>query len=138
PANPNPFLNISNPSQALNISNLNISNADPAILNISNLNISNLNLSNLNISNLNISNTPVSDATYAVVNSGNTAHSYRVALYGNNPNNVPLQVIVTKNSTTPTSASCVLLNQPQSVVVSNVNAALISADLASATNPNIS
>jgi len=168
PANPNPFLNISNPSQALNISNLNISNADPAILNISNLNISNLNISNLNISNpdpavlnisnlnisnttaanlnisnlnisnLNISNTPVSDATYAVVNSGNTAHSYRVALYGNNPNNVPLQVIVTKNSTTPTSASCVLLNQPQSVVVSNVNAALISADLASATNPNIS
>jgi len=97
PANPNPFLNISNPSQALNISNLNISNPDPAVLNISNLNISNttaanLNISNLNISNLNISNTPVSDATYAVVNSGNTAHSYRVALYGNNPNNVPLQV----------------------------------------------
>ncbi len=168
PANPNPFLNISNPNEVLNISNLNISNAEPAILNISNLNISNLNISNLNISNpdpailnisnlnisnttaanlnisnlnisnLNISNTPESDTTYAVVNSGNTAHSYRVALYGNNPyGNVPLQLIVTKNSTTPASASCVLLNQPQSVVVSNVNDAVISPDLASATNPNI-
>src|SRR5262249_6322602 len=167
PANPNPFLNISNPNQILNISNLNISNVDPAILNISNLNISNLNISNLNISNpdpaalnisnlnisntaaanlnisnlnisnLNISNTPISETTYAVSNSGNTAHSYRVALVGNNPYNVPLQVIVTKNSTMPASANCVLLNQPQSVVVSNVNVAAIAPDLASATNPNI-
>jgi len=160
-ANPNPFLNISNPNQALNISNLNISNADP-ILNISNLNISNLNISNtdpanlnisnlnisntsanlnisnLNISNLNISNQPVSDTTYAVTNSGNTAHSYRVALYGNNPySNTPLQVIVTKNSTTPASVSCNLVNEPQNVVVSNVGAAPVSADLASAANPNI-
>ncbi len=167
PANPNPFLNISNPNQVLNISNLNISNVDPAILNISNLNISNLNISNLNISNpdpailnisnlnisntaaanlnisnlnisnLNISNAPLSETTYAVVNSGNTAHSYRVALFGNNAYNVPLQVIVTKNSTTPASASCTLLNQPQSVVVSNVNDAAIAPDLASASNPNI-
>jgi len=167
PANPNPFLNISNPNQVLNISNLNISNVDPAILNISNLNISNLNISNLNISNpdpaalnisnlnisntaaanlnisnlnisnLNISNAPLSETTYAVVNSGNTAHSYRVALFGNNAYNVPLQVIVTKNSTTPASANCALLNQPQSVVVSNVNAAVVAPDLASASNPNI-
>jgi hypothetical protein len=167
PANPNPYLNISNPNQVLNISNLNISNVDPAILNISNLNISNLNISNLNISNpdptalnisnlnisntsaanlnisnlnisnLNISNTPITDSTYAVTNSGNTSHSYRVALYGNNPYNTPVQVIVTKNSTMPASASCTLLNQPQNVVVSNVNNALISQDLASASNPNI-
>ena len=167
PANPNPFLNISNPNQVLNISNLNISNVDPAILNISNLNISNLNISNLNISNpdpaalnisnlnisntasanlnisnlnisnLNISNTPISETTYAVSNTGNTAHSYRVALAGSNPYNAPLQVIVTKNSTMPASASCTLLNQPQNVVVSNVNAAVVSPDMASATNPNI-
>src|SRR4029453_10732095 len=45
--------------------------------------------------------------------------------------------IVTKNSTMPASASCVLLNQPQNVVVSNVNNAVIAPDLASATNPNI-
>ena len=132
-------LNISN----LNISNLNISNPDPAALNISNLNISNTtaanlpNISNLNISNLNISNTPVTDTTYAVTNSGNTAHSYRVALFGNNPYNTPLQVVVTKNSTTPASASCVLLNQPQSVVVSSVADAPIMSTIASATDPNI-
>jgi hypothetical protein len=79
----------------------------------------------------------VSETTYAVVNSGNTAHSYRVALFGNNASNVPLQVIVTKNSTTPASANCALLNQPQSVVLSNVNDAAIAPDLASASNPNI-
>ena len=72
-----------------------------------------------------------------MTNSGNTAHSYRVALYGNNPNNTPLQVIVTKNSTTPASVACTLFNQPQSVVVSNVDDALISSDLASAADPNI-
>jgi hypothetical protein len=169
PASPNPFLNISNPNQVLNISNLNISNVDPtlnisnlnisnlnisnlnisnpdpAALNISNLNISNtaaanLNISNLNISNLNISNTPISETSYAVSNTGNTAHSYRVALYGNNPyGNTPLQVIVTKNSTMPASASCTLLNQPQSVVVSNVNNALVVPldQFASASSPNI-
>ena len=167
PSNPNPFLNISNPSQALNISNLNISNVDPAILNISNLNISNLNISNLNISNpdpaalnisnlnisnsaaanlnisnlnisnLNISNAPLTDATYAISNSGNTSHSYRVAVFGSNPNNVPVQVILTKNSSTPTSVSCTLQNLPQSVVVSNVDGAAIAPTLAAATAPNI-
>lgn len=136
-------LNISN----LNISNLNISNPDPAILNISNLNISNttaanlnisnLNISNLNISNLNISNTPVTDTTYAVTNSGNTSHSYRVALFGNNPGNTPLQLIVSKNSTTPTSVGCTLQNVPQGVVVTTVGNAPVATSLADATNPNI-
>ena len=167
PDNPNPFLNISNPNEVLNISNLNISNVDPAILNISNLNISNLNISNLNISNpdptalnisnlnisntaaanlnisnlnisnLNISNTPITDATYAISNTGNTAHSYRVALFGNNPNAVPVQVILTKNSTTPTSVNCVLQNVPQSVVVSNVDGGAIVGSLPDATLPKI-
>jgi hypothetical protein len=167
PSNPNPFLNISNPSEVLNISNLNISNIDPAILNISNLNISNLNISNLNISNpdaaalnisnlnisnsaaanlnisnlnisnLNISNAPLTDATYAISNTGNTSHSYRVAVFGNNPNNVPVQVILTKNTTTPTSVSCTLQNIPQSVVVSNVDGATIAPTLGAATTPNI-
>jgi len=131
-------LNISN----LNISNLNISNPDPAALNISNLNISNsaaanLNISNLNISNLNISNAPLTDATYAISNSGNTSHSYRVAVFGSNPNNVPVQVILTKNSSTPTSVSCTLQNLPQSVVVSNVDGAAIAPTLAAATSANI-
>ena len=46
------------------------------------------------------------DSTYAVTNSGNTTHSYRVALYGNNPTNTPLQLIVTKNYSSPASVGC--------------------------------
>jgi hypothetical protein len=171
--NPNRFLNISNPNEALNISNPNISNpnisnADPAILNISNPNISNLNISNLNISNqdpavlnisnlnisnttvanpnisnpnisnLNISNTPITDTTYAVTNTGNTTHSYRVALFGSNTTNAPIQLIVTKNTTMPTSVDCQLQNQPQGVVLADVDNATVEGTLAAAANPNIS
>ena len=127
-----PYLNISNPNQVLNISNLNISNPDPAILNISNLNIS-----NLNISNLNISNTTISETSYAVTNSGNTTHSYRVALYGSNPTLTPLQLIVTKNYSTPASVGCTLQNVPQGAVLANVNSAVIAPTLAAATDPDI-
>ncbi len=165
--NTNPFLNISNPNQVLNISNLNISNPDPAILNISNLNISNLNISNLNISNpdpavlnisnlnisnttaanlnisnlnisnLNISNTTVSDTTYAVTNSGNTTHSYRVVLFGSNTTSAPLQLIVTKNYASPASVGCTLQNVPQGSVLANVNNAVIASTLAEATDPDL-
>src|SRR5262249_19475260 len=167
PANPNPFLSISNPNQVLSISNLSISNVDPAILSISNLSISNLSISNLSISNpdpailsisnqnasntaaanlsisnlsisnLSISNTPITDASYAVTNSGNTSHSYRVALYGNNNTQAPLQVIVTKNSTTPISVACTLQNTPQNIAVTSAPNAAVAATLADATNPNI-
>jgi len=82
PANPNPYLNISDPNAALqNISNQNISNADPAIQNISNQNISNQNISNQNISNpspaiqnisnQNISNQNISNTTAANQNISN-------------------------------------------------------------------
>jgi hypothetical protein len=170
PANPNPFLNITDPNQNIsnqNISNQNISNPDPAIQNISNQNISNQNISNQNISNpdpavqnisnqnisnttvsnqnisnqnisnQNISNTTISDTTYAVTNTGNTTHSYRVALYGDNPTNVPLQVIVTKNYATPASVGCTLQTVPQSTVLANVNDAVIAPTLAAATDPDI-
>jgi hypothetical protein len=127
-----------------NISNQNISNPDPAVKsisnqNISNQNISNQNISNQNISNQNISNTAITDTTYAVTNSGNTTHSYRVALYGNNPTNAPLQLIVTKNYSTPTSVGCALQNMPQTTVLANVNNAVIVPPdkLPSATDPDI-
>src|SRR4029077_18674107 len=177
PANPNPYLNISDPNAALqNISNQNISNADPAIQNISNQNISNQNISNQNISNQNISNAspaiqnisnqnisnqnisnvtvasqnisnqnisnqnisnaPYSDANYAIVNSGNTAHSYRVTLYGNNPNNIPLQVIVTKNRHAPAAVNCTIQSVPQSSVLAQADGT-IAASLSDATNPKI-
>jgi hypothetical protein len=129
-----------------NISNQNISNASPAIQNISNQNISNQNISNVtvasqnisnqNISNQNISNAPYSDANYAIVNSGNTAHSYRVTLYGNNPNNIPLQVIVTKNSQAPAAVNCTIQSVPQSSVLAQADGT-IAASLSDATNPKI-
>ena len=146
--NADPILNIGNDSVGnLNIGNLNIGNTDPAILNIgnlnignateANLNIGNLNIGNLNIGNLNIGNATVSDASYSIKNSGNTSASYRVALYGNQPNNTPLQLIVTKNSTTPTSVGCVLQALPQGDVVATVNNAQLITSLSAVTDPNI-
>ena len=110
--------NISNPSPAIqNISNQNISNQNISNTTAANQNISNQNISNQNISNQNISNTPITDATYAMTNVGNTTHSYRVALYGNNATGKPLQVIVTKNSSTPVAVGCTLQSLPQSTVL---------------------
>ena len=107
--------NISNLSPAMqNISNQNISNQNISNTTAANQNISNQNISNQNISNQNISNTPITDATYAMTNVGNTTHSYRVALYGNNSTGKPLQVIVTKNSSTPVAVGCTLQSLPQS------------------------
>jgi hypothetical protein len=183
PANPNPYVNISNASSAIqsvfltnadpaiqnianqnianqniandNISNQNIANPSPAIQNIANQNIANQNIANTtaanqnianqnianqNIANQNIANTPITDATYAVTNTGNTAHSYRVALYGNNTSQAPLQVIVTKNSSTPVAVGCTLQSLPQSLVLSRADAPPIATSLTgagSATDPNI-
>ena len=130
--------NISNPSPAVqNISNQNISNQNISNTTAANQNISNQNISNQNISNQNISNTTITDATYAVTNTGNTTHSYRVALYGNNPYNTPLQLIVTKNSATPTSVGCTLQSLPQSISLARADAALVATSLADASNPDI-
>jgi hypothetical protein len=131
--------NISNPSPAIqNISNQNISNQNISNTTAANQNISNQNISNQNISNQNISNTPITDATYAVTNTGNTTHSYRVALYGNNPNNTPLQLIVTKNSATPRAAAdCTLQSVPQSIALARADGPAVSSTLSDATAPNI-
>jgi hypothetical protein len=131
-------LNIGNVSPAvLNIGNLNIGNTTAANLNIGNLNIGNLNIGNLNIGNLNIGNSPVSDATYAITNLGNTTHSYKVALYGNNPNHAPLQLIVTKNSTAPTAIGCSLYGVPQGIVLARADNPPIATSIGDATNPDI-
>ncbi len=129
--------NISNASPAIqNISNQNISNQNISNVTVANQNISNQNISNQNISNQNISNAPYTDANYAIVNAGNTAHSYRIKLYGNNPNQVPLQVIVTKNSQAPTSVNCTIQSVTQSMVLAEADGT-IATTLADATNPNI-
>jgi hypothetical protein len=72
-----------------------------------------------------------------VTNTGNTAHSYRIALYGQNTNATPLQVIITKNSTTPRAAGCTLQSVPQSLSLARADAAPVTTSLSSASNPNI-
>ena len=157
-SNPDPaIINISNQTTSnINISNtspsnINISNTDPAVINISNtdptinisnsttanINISNINISNINISNINISNTPLTDATYEVTNTGNTAHSYRVALYGSKPAGTNLQLITTKTYGTPTASGCALVQQSQNVRYADVSDPLVATTLADATNPDI-
>jgi hypothetical protein len=130
--------NISNPSPAIqNISNQNISNQNISNTTYANQNISNQNISNQNISNQNISNAPLTDANYAIVNTGNTTHSYRLTLYGNNPNNTPLQLIATKNSQTPVAVGCSLQSLPQSTVLTATDAPVVNSTLSAATDPSI-
>ena len=130
--------NISNPSPAIqNISNQNISNQNISNTTAANQNISNQNISNQNISNQNISNTPITDATYAVTNSGNTTHSYRIALFGQSTTAPPLQLIVTKNSSIPTAVNCALQSVPQSISLGRVDGPPVTTSLADASSPNI-
>ena len=75
-----------------------------------------------------------------MTNVGNTTHSYRVALYGNNSTGTPLQVIVTKNSSTPVAVGCTLQSLPQSSVLARSDGAPVASSLTgvgSATDPNI-
>ena len=130
--------NISNPSPAVqNISNQNISNQNISNTTAANQNISNQNISNQNISNQNISNDPISDATYAVTNTGNTTHSYRIALYGQTATAPPLQLIVTKNSSTPVSVNCALQSVPQSISLARADGPPVTTSLSDASQPNI-
>jgi hypothetical protein len=136
-------INILNQDPAvINILNINILNSSTANTGISNINILNQTIGSINILNqtvgsINILNTPLSDATYRVTNAGNTAHSYRIALYGSNSNNVPLQVITTKTYSSPTASGCTLVQQNQNVRYSDVQNPLVATNLADATLPDI-
>ena len=130
--------NITNVSPAVqNITNQNITNQNITNTTAANQNITNQNITNQNITNQNITNTPITDATYAITNGGNTTHSYRVALYGNNPYNAPLQLIVTTNSETPTAVGCTLQSVPQSLSVARGDGTAVSTDLSEASSPEI-
>jgi hypothetical protein len=135
-----------------NVTNQNVTNASPAVQNVTNQNVTNQNVTNTtaanqnvtnqnvtnqNVTNQNVTNIPITDATYAVTNTGNTAHSYKVALFGNNGNHAELQLIVTKNSNTPTAAGCTLQSVPQSIVLARSDAPVVSSTLSDATNPDI-
>lgn len=62
----------------------------------------------------------MTDASYTVQNVGNTSSSYAVKLFGNQPPNVNLQLIVTKTYTTPVQENCQLGSQTTTFLVTNV------------------
>jgi hypothetical protein len=128
--------NVSNPNVSNQpLANANVSNPNVSNPNVSNPNVSNPNVSNPNVSNPNVSNAPVSDATYTLTNHGNTSSSYTVKLVGNNPGR-PLQLIISKPYSNPTSVDCQLAETPNNVLLSNVNSALV-VDSANVTDPQI-
>ncbi len=134
--------NVSNPNVSNQpLANANVSNPNVSNPNVSNPNVSNPNVSNPNVSNPNVSNAPVSDATYTITNHGNTSSSYTVKLVGDAPS-APLQIIISKPYSNPTSVNCQLADQQNNILLDNVNSAVVlpPTNLSDPliTNPNIS
>ena len=130
--------NVTNVSPAVqNVTNQNVTNQNVTNTTAANQNVTNQNVTNQNVTNQNITNTPITDATYAVTNTGNTAHSYRIALYGQNTTAASLQLIITKNSNTPRAAGCELQSVPQSLSLARADAAPVTTSLSDASNPDI-
>ena len=129
-----------------NFSNTNLSNSslaaahisNAAITNLSNTNLSNTNFSNTNFSNTNLSNASIADANYVVTNTGNTTTSYHVKVAGN-ASGSPLQLIVSKNYTTPLGLNCQLVEEPRPAIISsipNISSAIVPVN-GTIADPNI-
>ncbi|MGC2695057.1 MAG: putative Ig domain-containing protein, partial [Candidatus Angelobacter sp.] len=86
---------------------------NPAILNPAILNPAILNPAILNPA---LAEQTVTDATYTIVNNGNTVGSYAVKLFGTQPAGTTLQLILSKTYLTPTSQNCQLASQSQNTV----------------------
>ena len=67
-----------------------------------------------------IANQTVTDANYTVVNTGNTAASYAVKLFGTQPAGTSLQLILSKLYSTPNQQNCQLGQKTQYVVLANI------------------
>lgn len=118
----------------------NITAANITAANITASGVTNANITAANITAANITAASVSDANYLVTNGGNTTHSYHVAIAGAVPPGTPLQLIVSKPSTTPVGIGCVLEAEPRNVIVTSiddVSAALLPLS-GSLGDPNIS
>ncbi len=102
-----------------NLSNTNLSNTNFSNTNFSNTNLSNTNFSNTNFSNTNLSNASIADANYVVTNTGNTTTSYHLKVAGNASSNA-LQLIVSKNYTTPLGLNCQLVEEPRPAIISSI------------------
>ncbi len=104
--------------------------ANPAIANpaivaalnpaIANPAIANPAIANPAIANPAIANQTVTDASYTVVNNGNTVGSYAIKLFGTQPAGSSLQLILSKLYATPSSTNCQLTPQTQSIVLVSV------------------
>ncbi len=83
---------------------------NPAILNPAILNPAILNPAILNPA---MADQTTTDATYTIVNNGNTTGSYAIKLFGTQPTGTTLQLILSKSYLTPTSQNCQLASQSQ-------------------------
>src|SRR5262249_54319081 len=84
-----------------------------------------------------IGNQTVTDANYTVVNTGNTAASYAVKLFGTQPAGTSLQLILSKLYSTPTQQNCQLAPKTQNVILANIPNPVFTA-LGSLGDPNLS
>lgn len=104
--------------------------ANPAIANpaivaalnpaIANPAIANPAIANPAIANPAIANQTVTDASYTIVNNGNTVGSYAIKLFGTQPAGSSLQLILSKLYATPGSQNCQLTPQAQNIVLVSV------------------
>jgi hypothetical protein len=104
--------------------------ANPAIANpaivaalnpaIANPAIANPAIANPAIANPAIANQTVTDASYTVVNNGNTVGSYAIKLFGTQPAGSSLQLILSKLYATPSSQNCQLTSNFQNIVLVSV------------------
>lgn len=104
--------------------------ANPAIANpaivaalnpaIANPAIANPAIANPAIANPAIANQTVTDASYTIVNNGNTVGSYAIKLFGTQPAGTTLQLILSKLYATPSSQNCQLTPQVQNIVLVSV------------------
>jgi hypothetical protein len=99
--------------------------ANPAIANadIANPAIANPAIANPAIANPAIANTAITDSNWAITNKGNTTGTYSIHAISKVvlPRRVIPQLIVNRTYTTPVAVGCNLVEQPQTVVVSNIS-----------------
>jgi putative Ig domain-containing protein len=97
-----------------------VANPDVANPDVANPDVANVNTMNPDVANPDVANALVSDATYTATNVGNTTASYRIQLVGSAPASARLQLIVNKSYLTPVSANCVLREETQNTLQTNI------------------
>ncbi|MCI0351168.1 MAG: putative Ig domain-containing protein [Acidobacteriales bacterium] len=106
---------------------------NPAITNPA---ITNPAIVNPAITNPAIVNQTVTDANYTVVNTGNTAASYAVKLFGTQPAGTSLQLILSKLYRTPAQQNCQLALETENVVLASIPDPVLTP-LATLGDPNL-